>query len=131
MQVAQLTLLEEELDYRIKILKSAIAKAAENISEHGNSGRNSAGSLVVVISYNIWKNCLENGYVRQITVRKEAPLEVSIIFKNSCCGDSGLRAFSGSETQRQRGTGFFSQPGRSPCGTLLDLYHIFMSCLTA
>ena len=57
------------------------AKAAENISEHGNSGRNSAGSLVVVISYNIWKNCLENGYVRQITVRKEAPLEVSIIFK--------------------------------------------------
>ena len=27
---------------------------------------------------------------------------------------------TGSETQRQRGTGFFSQPGRSPCGTLLD-----------
>ena len=62
------------------------AKAAENISEHGNSGRNSAGSFVVVISYNIWENCLENGYVRQITVRKEAPLEVSIIFKIAAVG---------------------------------------------
>ena len=40
----------------------------------------------MVISYNIWKNCLENGYVRQITVRKEAPLEVSIIFKRAAVG---------------------------------------------
>ena len=40
----------------------------------------------MVISYNIWKNCLENGYVRQITVRKEAPLEVSIIFKIAAVG---------------------------------------------
>ena len=36
----------------------------------------------MVISYNIWKNCLENGYVRQITVRKE----VSIIFKIAAVG---------------------------------------------
>ena len=40
----------------------------------------------MVISYNIWKNCLENGYVRQITVRKEAPLEVCIIFKIAAVG---------------------------------------------
>ena len=115
MQVAQLTLLEEELDYRIKI-----AKAAENISEHGNSGRNSAGSFVVVISYNIWENCLENGYVKADNGKKGGPLGSQYYFQNSCCGDSGLRTFSGPETQRQRGTGFFSQPGRASCGTLLD-----------
>ena len=96
------------------------AKAAENISEHGNSGRNSAGSFVVVISYNIWENCLENGYVKADNGKKGGPLGSQYYFQNSCCGDSGLRTFSGSEAQRQRGTGFFSQPGRAPCGTLLD-----------
>ena len=96
------------------------AKAAENISEHGNSGRNSAGSFVVVISYNIWENCLENGYVKADNGKKGGPLGSQYYFQNSCCGDSGLRTFSGPETQRQRGTGFFSQPGRASCGTLLD-----------
>lgn len=47
-------------------------------------------------------------------------MEVSIIFKIAAVGILVSVLFSGSEAQRQRGTGFFSQPGRSPCGTLLD-----------
>ena len=43
-------------------------------------------------------------------------MEVSIIFKIAAVGI----LVSVLETQRQRGTGFFSQPGRASCGTLLD-----------
>ena len=41
-------------------------------------------------------------------------------FQDSSSGDPGFCDLPGTKTQRQRGTGFFSQPGRSPCGTLLD-----------
>ena len=120
MQVAQLDTSGGRVRLQDKDSEKCYAKAAENISEHGNSGRNSAGSFVVVISYNIWENCLENGYVKADNGKKGGPLGSQYYFQNSCCGDSGLRTFSGSETQRQRGTGFFSQPGRASCGTLLD-----------
>ena len=108
MQVAQLTLLEEELDYRIKILKSAMPKQQKTYQSMGILG----GILLAVL--------LRNDYVKADNGKKGGPLGSQYYFQNSCCGDSGLRTFSGPETQRQRGTGFFSQPGRSPCGTLLD-----------
>ena len=58
-------------------------------------------------------------------------MEVSIIFKIAAVGIlvsvlSQVLKHSGREEQA-----FFSQPGRSPCGTLLDRTIYFMSCLTA